>query len=308
MAGNVVTLVRDGAKAIGKDDWAEMIEAQRQKVLDEAKSIDDRVRQEYEQYKNSDDLGQYLENNLNTLRNRVNNSSANVGDYRGILDSEKSESNKQDNNYIIPEYRQEIERINILNRSFESGNVSIIKEKDEERSIICGMIDGKPHGANIIIGKDGELIDVKLFDHGNEINLEGRELNVSRSVDDLGNEHYVTLLDGKKFGWEIAKDKDGNVESLFYDETGELNIKSVKILEQQYSKQELIEEMKNMQGNLPQLTGQYALSQVKCNLNLHNSHKENEDEGVEVSNSKSMKKFDERVAIKLATSKGDMGM
>ena len=51
VAGNVVSLAKIGAELLNKDEWAKKIEEERKGVMDVAKKIDDKVKEEYEKIK-----------------------------------------------------------------------------------------------------------------------------------------------------------------------------------------------------------------------------------------------------------------
>ncbi len=58
VAGNMVSLAVKGARLLNQDELAERIEAKRQEVLDVAEKVDDKAREEYKQYQESDGFSQ----------------------------------------------------------------------------------------------------------------------------------------------------------------------------------------------------------------------------------------------------------
>ena len=309
VAGNVITLAKKGAEAIGEEELAQKIEANREKILNNAQKLDDKVKEEYQQYQESNGLGEYFETNISTLVGKSTNDKTNTQTKENntpkISLNQNNEEPRPNIDYVLPQnnrdFAPEIERDKISPPK-ENGKLSIIKEKDSERTLYCSMVDGAPHGASIEFGKDGKIIDCKLFNHGKEINLDGKNLKINTYTDDKGREYCETLLDNQKFGWEMTKDKDGSIAVKFYDETGELTLKNIKISEDIHSKQKLASELKNMQGSSPQLTGQYAIAQAKYDLNLHNNHsKENQTPHLEpkTTTAKSLNKLDEKLTAKL---------
>ena len=67
VAQNVVTLASEGAKLLGREDWAKTIEAKRGDVLEKAKSLDGRVKEEYAQYQSMGGFSEYVTQNVVTL-------------------------------------------------------------------------------------------------------------------------------------------------------------------------------------------------------------------------------------------------
>lgn len=85
-------------------------------------------------------------------------------------------------------------------------------------------IDGKKHGAEISQDKNGEITDVKAYDHGKPMNLNGHKIDVRSDEKEINGKKIKTnqvALDGKPFGAVTAESSDGTVKADFYDKNGQ---------------------------------------------------------------------------------------
>lgn len=81
------------------------------------------------------------------------------------------------------------------------------------------IIDGKKHGAEITRDKNGNVTDIKLYDHGKEIDMEGHTVEFKSDTKD-GMDYEYLLLDGEMFGTQKVTDSNGKTKAAFYDQGG----------------------------------------------------------------------------------------
>ena len=85
-------------------------------------------------------------------------------------------------------------------------------------------IDGKKHGAEISQDKNGNITDVKAYDHGKPMNLNGHKIEARSNEKEINGKKIKTsqvTLDGKPFGAVTAESSDGTVKADFYDKNGQ---------------------------------------------------------------------------------------
>lgn len=91
---------------------------------------------------------------------------------------------------------------------------------DDGESVEAVYLDGQKHGAEITKDKDGNITGLKLYDHGQEINPDGHQIDIQSKTEN-GKTAQVVLLDGKPFG-AVVVDDGQQVKADFYDKNGEL--------------------------------------------------------------------------------------
>lgn len=95
---------------------------------------------------------------------------------------------------------------------------TIINENGE--SVEAAYLDGQKHGAEITKDKDGNITDIKLYDHGKEMDTDGHQIDI-QSKTEKGKTGQAVLLDGKPFG-AVFVDDGKQVKADFYDKDGKL--------------------------------------------------------------------------------------
>ena len=109
-------------------------------------------------------------------------------------------------------------------QQFSSAELKSAVNEDGSRTD-AAYLDGQKHGAEITRDKDGNITDIKLYDRGREMNLDGHKLDVrtgTQTVDGKEVKATQVMLDGKPFGATVAEDGDGNIKADFYDNNGKL--------------------------------------------------------------------------------------
>ena len=203
-------------------------------------------------------------------------------------------------NYLYPVYSDS--EISVEGMKHTYGEILIKRDEEDGSVIIGGALDGKLHGSFLCFDKDGELLDVAVYNHGEEMDVENKNIEASWVEDAYGRTVYQTVVDGKKFGWEMAVDADGNAGVAFYNDSNSmyLDVENIRIdmnpsetsrkamieeiekqnMSEQQGRVALHADLKSQSGGEQQLTGQYALAQAKCDLSLHTAGKR--DNSVEV--------------------------
>ena len=203
-------------------------------------------------------------------------------------------------NYLYPVYSDS--EISVEGMKHTYGEILIKRDEEDGSVIIGGALDGKLHGSFLCFDKDGELLEVAVYNHGEKMDVENENIEVSWVEDAYGRTVYQTVVDGKKFGWEMAVDADGNAGVAFYNDSNSmyLDVENIRIdmnpsetsrkamieeiekqnMSEQQGRVALHDDLKAQSGGEQQLTGQYALAQAKCDLSLHTAGKR--DNSVEV--------------------------
>jgi len=133
---------------------------------------------------------------------------------------------------------------------------TVIDEKGQKNTVT--LLDGQKHGSEITFDDKGQP-QIKLFDHGKEINPEGLNIEIKSETKD-GYTHNYTLVNGHVFGTELMTDDKGNMQVAFYDADGrriQENINSKitatedNLLAEASSKEQLKEDLLAQRGELP---------------------------------------------------------
>lgn len=99
---------------------------------------------------------------------------------------------------------------------------SIINEKGER--IDYAMIDGRKHGLATLKDENGNIKEVKAFDHGKEIDLSKHNLEIKEDTKEVNGHQLkrsLPILDGKPFGAVTVTDENGKTKADFYDAKGQ---------------------------------------------------------------------------------------
>jgi hypothetical protein len=141
--------------------------------------------------------------------------------------------------------------IKVETPKFDKAELRKITNKNGE-SVEVAMIDGQKPGAEITRDSDGDIVDFKLYDHGKEIDLKNRDVNIKTETKN-GMSYTAVELDGKDFGAKIVTDENGRIKADFYNEGGVLmegaNI-SKNYIEGEFARQQLRDEIKEQRGEI----------------------------------------------------------
>ncbi len=110
--------------------------------------------------------------------------------------------------------------IAIPNTDYKSAELKRLSNEKGE-TIDVSILDGKPHGSVMIMDKDGNIKDLKLYDHGKEIDLNANALEL-KNEEKGGITHQYALLNGEKFGAETITEPNGTTTVAFWDKNGEI--------------------------------------------------------------------------------------
>ena len=180
---------------------------------------------------------------------------------------------------MTTKYR-DIEGVDIARRTAfvnEYENILINREIDENNDLMClsASIEGRKHGACIVMDSKGKIVDVKFYNQGEEIDLSSANVGLSVKQDEQGNKHYSSILNGKPFGWEMILDSQGKAKVAFFDENGvDAYAPILRFDDMRVSGCDLAQELMSQDGDEQQLTGQYAVANAKFNVGLSTRAKE----------------------------------
>ena len=275
VAGNAVSLANKSAKFLGEEKLAEKIESSRDDVLKVAKAVDDRVREEVQRVEDK------FKNEENKPEEPKENNSVNEENKPIKVANSKKDTYIASLDYLYPEAQVlNVGEVQLIQRkSFQNTKIKVVQDEETGDKIIGAMVDGKPHGALLNIDSKGNIKECKLYDHGEEVSSEGNSIEYKYEQGPAGEEHYLTRLNGLKFGWELVKDKNGCAKVGVYEDGMVATIQNLEVFEQTVSGERnvLRDDLKNQSADEQHLTGQYALAQVKCDLSLHNAEKRDKD-------------------------------
>ena len=99
---------------------------------------------------------------------------------------------------------------------------SIVNEPVENGTRQYTKIDEKKHGTDVTYDTTGTPIQIKLYNHGNEIPLSDED---SVKINTLKNQEGTltfSTYNGNIFGTAIQQDNEGNISSNFYDAEGKI--------------------------------------------------------------------------------------
>lgn len=108
-------------------------------------------------------------------------------------------------------------------QQFDHAELKSVIGDDGSRTDVA-YLDGQKHGAEISRDRDGNITDVKFYDHGREMDVQGRQINIesgTREIDGKTESVSRVLLDGKPFGAEVVEGEDG-IKADFYGTDGNL--------------------------------------------------------------------------------------
>ena len=291
VAGNAVSLANKSAKFLGEEKLAEKIESSRESVLKTAKSVDDRVREEVQRvedkFKNEENKPEEPKEDetVNKENKPVKTANSKKDTYIASLD------------HLCPEMQAiqfDEKKLNLMQtKSFQNAKIKVVHDEKDGNTLIGAMVDGKPHGALLSLDTNGNIQDIKVYNLGEEVSLEGNQIEINYAKSPLGAEHYVTMLNGNKFGWELLKDQNGCARVAFYDSGFMARVQNLELFEQTVSgdRYALRDELRGQSAEDQHLTGQLALAQATCDLSLHNADKRDKSAEVVVSEEKSESKL-----------------
>ena len=175
-------------------------------------------------------------------------------------------------------------------KNYKNAELHVEYNQYENSRTLSASVDGELHGAVLCLGVNNEVLDVKLYNHGEEVSLDDKKVEVYNSIDPALGRYFAVEVDGEKFGWELTSDVNGCARVAFYDEgkNGYVNVENIGFRkhlsmkptemtaqseEEQKGRFDLFYDLKNQSAEEQHLTGQYALAQAKCDLSLHNAGK-----------------------------------
>ena len=202
LAQNTSTLMSDLAKNFGQDQLAEKIETQREDFIANGKAFDSKFK-EYMQpcQQEIKELTEYFSSSAKSKENPYDYIEQKNPVQNATMQLKDSASG---NKKLVPVYTYQQAEIKHL-------------EQNDGSFVEVAMIDGKKHGAEIAYNADKSIQNIKLYNHGKEINLAKCQVEVKQEKKDGLNYQYV-LLDGKKFGMEtVSDDKKQNLTVMFHD-------------------------------------------------------------------------------------------
>ena len=237
-AQNANTLLVQGARAIGLDGVAKKIEDDRNKFLALGTKIDNKIKEETMQFRQSGGVGEYLAQNISEGYDdfksaRVNISIPKVGELEFNVSDPKSPvvSLKDDAPKAVlvqgcpvlsnkPESTDKLKSGNIpLPFAYKKAELSVQKLSDGATRE-CSIIDGKKHGTEVIRDGQNQILDIKLYNHGHRVDLINNKLDIRQEVSESGVVHNYCLLNNQKFGTETFADSSGKTITTFYEEGG----------------------------------------------------------------------------------------
>jgi hypothetical protein len=134
----------------------------------------------------------------------------------------------------------------------------------------------------VVIDSENKIVDVKYYNHGEEIDLSNANVEFNIQQDEQGNKYYSSMLNGKPFGWAMSLDSQGKAKVAFFDENGvEAYAPILNLNDTRVSGCDLAQELTQQKGSEQQLTGQYALSNAKFNVGLATRAKESNEPVIE---------------------------
>ncbi len=215
---NTISAISKSSKKMHLTAISEIAEKYRATMEKAAKSVDDRLKSEYNQFNQYDrQIGKYLAQNILSLgNNRANSGFSSVKQ----IDIVSTDDNKLAIDTTSAYNSKEIGAFHKMNAFSNYTNAEIRTiHNDDGSTTEFTILDGKKHGLELRTDKDGNVTVVNAFDHGNILNPEN--LNIKTfTKEENGQIRTYTMLNGKMFGTAKLLDGEGNISVFFYDSTG----------------------------------------------------------------------------------------
>ncbi|MCQ2735323.1 MAG: hypothetical protein MJ212_05190, partial [Alphaproteobacteria bacterium] len=204
---NMLSVVEKTADVAHLNDVSQLVKDNRVAIEEASKKLDERLKAEYRNFKQSEGLGQYLS--------------------QRVVDAGKAMSDEQHHSTVkatVPSIRQ-TDAVVIPDRTVQflhqPYNNAEIKTSESKNGLITEvtLLDGKKHGLEISWDKDGKICQINAYEHGKVVSVEGNQIEIfDEEVN--GQKHTYAILNGKMFGTEKFSDKDGNLMLAFHESDG----------------------------------------------------------------------------------------
>lgn len=103
----------------------------------------------------------------------------------------------------------------------EQSGTYVCQRFDDGSMVLFSEVDGKKHGAEINIDAKGEISVGAVYAHGEVLNVQNCQCDVTRDEDN-NVQSVDVLLDGKPFGYSLSADRDGTALLGFYEQGGKV--------------------------------------------------------------------------------------
>ncbi len=103
----------------------------------------------------------------------------------------------------------------------EQSGTYVCQRFDDGSMVLFSEVDGKKHGAEINIDAKGKVSVGAVYAHGEVLNVQNCQCDVTRDEDN-NVQSVDVLLDGKPFGYSLSADRDGTPLLGFYEQGGKV--------------------------------------------------------------------------------------
>jgi len=252
LAQNLVSLLSKASEKVGKDDWKKFFEEHREDVEKIGENFDSKMQEQKALFNKSSGIGGYLATLLTgiAVEDEILNDKAKENMSLGLEPNIKQEN-------PIEEMPDNLDDLSVKKVSsdyiYHKAEILSCTNKDGSLREVS-LIDGQKHGGEIVYNPDKSVREIKLYNHGQEIDLEGHTVEVKRDERE-GCYYEFLLLDGKPFGTNTCFGKEGNTLGVtFYELNGVMkrDSNSELIYTHQNNRDILVQDIANQTGVLPE--------------------------------------------------------
>lgn len=108
--------------------------------------------------------------------------------------------------------------VEIKTPEYKNAELSHLSAPDGSTKDVA-LLDGQKHGAEITRDANGNITEIKVYDHGKEVDLTANKLEYQITEQNGATHEYITL-NGEIFGMETITDKNGKTKAAFYEQGG----------------------------------------------------------------------------------------
>lgn len=177
------------------------------------------------------------------------------------LQNRKEEERKVEPLYASPQIKSYTPfgdglMMEIKNPEYQTAELSRLTAADGTTKDVA-LINGQKHGAEITRDAEGNITELKVYDHGKEIDLAKNRIDIKTAEQNGIKSEYIEL-NGEKFGAEILTDTNGKSKAAFYEQgglmiTGSANAQITKTEGEFHPAADMLKnELHAQQGGLPE--------------------------------------------------------
>lgn len=196
------------------------------------------------------------------------------------LNKRKEEERKVEPLYASPQIKSYTPfgdglMMEIKNPEYQTAELSHLTAADGSTKDVT-LINGQKHGAEITRDANGNITELKVYDHGKEIDLTKNRIDLKTATENGIKSEYIEL-NGEKFGAEILTDTNGKSKAAFYEQgglmmTGSTNAQITKTEGEFRPAADMLKnELRAQQGELPEQPASRA-QEMRFDFKLNAAH------------------------------------